>query len=439
MRLSLALVLLLLFSTTVARAVGTEFSKSAANEDGEWLQGRIDSAGAGEVIEVPPGVYEGNFLVNQSLTLNGKEGAVLDGGGAGHVVFVDSPNVSLKGLTIRDSGEDLENQDSGVFVTQRSNSTSIKDCRVLNSSFGIWINGAEAAIKNNIVVGKNWLPSAKRGNGVELWDADGSRVVGNRFEGNRDGIYLTVTDSALLEGNYVTGARYGVHFMYSLDNMVLNNTAEGNRKAGFTPMYTDNVVFRNCTSINNSGYGLLDRDFKNGLAENCTFVGNEKGMLVYGSQRNAFRNNLFMFNLIGVHVTAGSMDNEYSGNSFVLNKKQVKYLGHEDQVWGEEGGNYWSDYTGTDVDGDGVGDVPYRAVGLMDVLIWRHPSLKLLMTSPAVSTIQAVQADLPILQVPSVVDDEPRMAPTRKDWRKYLDYRYLMDELSFEKSQEEGF
>lgn len=72
-----------------------------------------------------------------------------------------------------------------------------------------------------------------------------------------------------------------------------------------------------------------------------------------------------------------------------------------------------------DRDGNEIGDVPYEANDMVDRLTWRHPSVKLLMASPAVQALRLVSQQFPILRVPSVVDPLPRMRPQYEEWSKW--------------------
>jgi nitrous oxidase accessory protein len=77
---------------------------------------------------------------------------------------------------------------------------------------------------------------------------------------------------------------------------------------------------------------------------------------------------------------------------------------------------------GWDRDGDGLGDIPYEANDIVDRLSWQHPSLKLLMASPAVQALRLVGRQFPVLRVPSVVDARPRMQPDLTAWRAWRDH-----------------
>ena len=90
-------------------------------------------------------------------------------------------------------------------------------------------------------------------------------------------------------------------------------------------------------------------------------AGGEKCVFIYNSNKNVFRGNWFEGCQIGIHFTAGSERNAISGNAFIGNRTQVKYVGTRYQEWSSSGrGNYWSDNPAFDLNGDGVADQPYR-------------------------------------------------------------------------------
>jgi nitrous oxidase accessory protein len=132
------------------------------------------------------------------------------------------------------------------------------------------------------------------------------------------------------------------------------------------------------------------------------------------------RNNLVIDNDIGAYLWAGSIHNEIDGNDFIGNRQQVRYVAARDQEWKGKAGNYWSNYLGWDRDGDGHGDVAYRASDLVDRLVWREPAAKLLLSSPAVQTLRAISDQFPVLRTPSVVDPNPRMRPRTGDWGRWM-------------------
>jgi len=83
-----------------------------------------------------------------------------------------------------------------------------------------------------------------------------------------------------------------------------------------------------------------------------------RGIYLSSSSRNNILANLIEKNAIGVLIAASSSkDNTVIHNNFVDNVNQAAVEGAPANFWhnGAEG-NYWSDYNGTDTDGDGIGD-----------------------------------------------------------------------------------
>ena len=128
--------------------------------------------------------------------------------------------------------------------------------------------------------------------------------------------------------------------------------------------------------------------------------------------RTRIRDNHFEGCEIGIHFTAGSERNEISGNAFVGNRTQVKYVGTPDVEWSaDQRGNFWSDNPAFDLDGDGIADGPYHPNDLVDQIVWRHPLAKLLLNSPATQLLRWAQSAFPALRPGGVTDSHPLMAP----------------------------
>jgi len=135
-----------------------------------------------------------------------------------------------------------------------------------------------------------------------------------------------------------------------------------------------------------------------------------KALFIYNSLFNDIHNNILAESDIGIHLTAGSEDNTFTGNAFVSNTKQVKYVANRTQDWSlKQQGNYWSDYLGWDMDGDGKGDVAYEPNDGVDRLLWKYPTAKLLFNSPAIEILRWVQRQFPVLKSPGIMDSYPLM------------------------------
>lgn len=178
-------------------------------------------------------------------------------------------------------------------------------------------------------------------------------------------------------------------------------------------------VVRGNRAWGNSDHGIMLRTLQDSVIENNVVAGNNRGFFIYDVEYIRLNGNLVVDNTVGVHLAAGSKNNEVEGNDFIGNREQVRYVGARDEPWGTRRGNHWSNYLGWDRDGDGVGDVPYEANDMVDRLTWRHPGVKLLLASPAVQALRLVAQQFPVLRVPSVVDPRPRMQPGNNDWSEW--------------------
>jgi nitrous oxidase accessory protein len=81
--------------------------------------------------------------------------------------------------------------------------------------------------------------------------------------------------------------------------------------------------------------------------------------------------------------------------------------------WNDRGrGNYWSDYTGFDPAGDGIGDVAYRRHDALEDLSGRHPALRAFLFTPAHHAIDAATRLVPLVPASLLVEDtRPLMRP----------------------------
>jgi len=379
------------------------------------LQAVLDRAQDGDVIELSAGEYKGAIRIERRVVLSGWPGAVLDGGGAGNVVTVTSPDVTVRGVTIRGSGYDLEKMDSGVFLAKTAQRALVENNRFEGNLYGIYVHGATGSrVQRNIIEGMQDRRLNERGNGVSVWNAPDVTIAENTFRYGRDGVFTISSRKDRFINNRFDQVRFAVHYMYTNDSEVSGNISIGNH-VGYAIMYSNRLMIRNNISDRDRDYGLLfnyanyaeiDGNWVNGgsldniASRKDEGPVEERGMLpeskpepglrsgpgkcvfIYNTNHNKFRNNWFERCGIGVHFTAGSEGNEITGNAFVGNRNQVKYVGTRDLDWSKGGrGNYWSDNPAFDLNGDGIADTAYRPNDLVDRVLWTAPSAKVLINS----------------------------------------------------------
>ncbi len=71
--------------------------------------------------------------------------------------------------------------------------------------------------------------------------------------------------------------------------------------------------------------------------------------------------------------------------------------------------NYWSNYSGYDLDKDGIGDVPYRPVKLFSYIVNRTPETIVLLRSLFMDIIDFSEKVSPVFTPDNLLDPEPRM------------------------------
>jgi nitrous oxidase accessory protein len=378
---------------------------------GESIQAAIDRAAPGDTVDVQRGRYTANLKIAKPLHLRGINRPTLSGALQGDTIRITSPDVTIEGLIVRDSGASLLEQNAGIYVTPGSHRAAIRRCDLVYNLFGLWIQKADdVTVEDNLIVGKRDHASAQRGNGVQLYNTERARIIGNRISFVRDALYVDVSHDAVFRGNKLHHSRYGTHYMNSYRNLWEDNDSYLNR-GGLALMEVRDQVVRNNRAWGNSDHGIMLRTLQDSVIENNVVAGNARGFFIYDVEYAQLRGNVVIGNQVGVHLSAGSTRNQVEGNDFIGNREQVRYVGARDETWGAHHGNHWSNYVGWDRDGDGRGDVRYEANDVVDRLVWRHPSVRLLLASPAVQALRLVAQQFPLLRVPSVVDPHPRLAP----------------------------
>lgn len=400
-----------------AKACATEWRV----HPGESIAAAVSRAMPGDTVTVERGFYAERLVLDKPLALVGVNRPTLSAGGRGDVIRVRAPGARIEGFIIRDSGDDLTAQNAGIYVEPGADRAVIRNNDLTYNLFGLWIEKVkDVEISHNLITGKRDYASAQRGNGIQLYNTTGARILGNHISFVRDGIYVDVSHHAVFRGNRMHHLRYGTHYMNSYYNLWEGNESYLNR-GGLALMEVRNQVVRNNITWGNSDHGIMLRTIQDSVVENNVVAGNNRGFFIYDAEYNVLKGNLVIANRVGVHLWAGSIHNEVEGNDFIRNQEQIRYVAARDENWGGRQGNYWSNYAGWDANGDGIGDIPYEASDLVDRLTWKHPLVKLLLNSPAVHTLRLIAKQFPLLRSPSIVDPHPRTSPHHQNWSDWLD------------------
>ncbi len=380
----------------------------------------IEKAEPGDVIRVPPGVYEGNLIIRKPIILDGGQKAIFDGLGKATVIEVVAEGVTIRECAIRGSGMDVTGEPSAIRVIAAN--VTIESNTIEDVLFGIDLREAPSAnIRNNVIRCKDLEPG-RRGDGIRLWWSHGCVIEGNVVQGSRDMVFWYSEDLQILR-NTVTHSRYGLHFMYSHNTVLEENDLNGN-SVGVYLMYSNGITIRGNRMQNNrgaSGYGIGLKDCDDITITGNALLANRVGVYIDNSPSSInstglIESNMIAFNEIGLLATPNTHDNVFTRNAFVENEEQAVTHGRGRLVtnaFSRGGvGNYWSDYAGFDLDSDGIGDVTYEPKSLFGVMLAKEPNLRLFVHSPAQQAIEFTARALPELRPEStLIDPSPLASP----------------------------
>jgi nitrous oxidase accessory protein len=408
---------------------------------GDELRARLAAAKAGETVVIEAGVYDGPFVIEKSLHLVGRSGAVLRGDRETHVVMIRAAGVEITGFVVRGSGRDLGKDHAAIHITGAD--AFIHDNTVMDSLHGIYVRKASnVRIENNRVFGDGAAVQSvddpllsglkpgeselcdiesvqdRRGNGIHLWNSRGHIIAGNLISGTRDGIYFSFTDETVVRDNTIANVRYGLHYMYSDDNRFERNLFTENA-AGSALMYSKGLVLRENRFVANRShraYGLLFQSVDNTRVEENVIEGNTLGFYLENSNHVTVRGNRIAGNYVGLRVSDSTADSVFSENNFHGNIHPVETSGKNvANTWAvAQRGNSWEGAMPIDLNRDGVADVVHREADIFGA--WRRsfPAVGLLSASPGERLLRFIHSRLALPGLPGVTDPKPLLTQTRK-------------------------
>lgn len=286
-----------------------------------------------------------NVFRNNSMAGN-RYSFKVDGSGLSDFIHdIDSSNtVDGKPLYYWVNRQDMEvPSDAGYVALVNSNNITVKGLELKNNGEGIlMVNTSSSRITDNNIINNHY-------SGVYVRWSSNNTVSGNSITDNFFGIQLmsSNTGNNTVSGNNITSNQYGVYVLYSADN----NIVSGN-------------------NIANNLYGVLLQSVKNNTVSGNNMTNNQRGLWLFESASdNTISENYIANNWVGIFLEDSS-DNCIYHNNFVDNTNQV-YTENSVNSWDDgypSGGNYWSDYVGVDIyhspnqdipGTDGIGDAPY--------------------------------------------------------------------------------
>jgi len=369
----------------------------------------------GDTIVVQKGTYpENNILLNKPLTLIGKDRPVINGQFKGSILKIQADSITIKGFRLANVPFKATEEQAAILL-DKSKNFLIEDNIMDQVCFGVLLRkGRDGIVKNNKIF-SNATQQYNSGNAIHLWSCKNIRIIGNESANCRDGIYIQFSSKSYIENNYCHGnLRYGLHFMFSDDNEYLRNKFTKNG-AGAAVMFSKRVKMTGNTFQDNWGpasYGLLLKELYDSELTGNTFYRNTIGINGENCTRMKYNENIFSENGWGIRIRGGCYQNDFWDNNFLNNTFDVAYDNNvNDNKFYD---NYWSDYTGYDLNKDGIGDVPYRPVKLFSYISNRTPESIVLLRSLFIDIMNFSEKVAPAFTPENLVDETPRMNPFSK-------------------------
>jgi len=400
------LIFIFLFNITTANTI-----EVCANCTVKSITEAVHIAKENDTILVKKGVYKETLIrINKPLHIIGENYPVLDAENKTDTIFAASgKNFSISGFKFKNVALSYTKEIAAIFVSKSTNFV-LKDNIFENIFYAFIIQSSKyGVIKNNIIKGVK-KEESNSGNGVHVWKCKNLRIEQNKISGMRDGIYLEFVNNSFISNNTSeNNIRYGLHFMFSNHNEYHHNEFKNNG-AGVAVMFSKHIKMHHNTFHFNWGtasYGLLLKEINDAVISDNFFEQNTVGINIDGCNRIIYKKNHFVRNGWALRFTGGCYTNTFEFNNFMHNAFDLSYTSKLNDNKFEA--NYWSEYSGYDLDKNGIGDVPFRPVKLFSYVVNNTPETLVLLRSLFVDIINFSEKVSPVFTPENLIDSKPLM------------------------------
>lgn len=341
------------------------------------LQSALNVANDGDTINIASGTYIEN------INYNGYSNNMVNG----------TPNFKA-GITVQGAKDTAINGDVTILYLKQLKIDSL----TITGSLTLGDCGAYGYVTNSII--SNVHVEAATTIGGPSNTLTGSTVSSLILKGGNTKMEFPAYKT-ILENNQVTNGiiiKAGSHSNTIKGNEILNSAVGISEEPSKTYYTTGNNQITNNTLIgNNIGISLYSSTGDNGAASHTA---------------DEITQNIIKDNAVGIEFSASAQfvyGNTLYHNDFINNVAQVKVNYPLANIWDDgqspRKGNYWSDYKGSDSNGDGIGDTPYviNAENQDNYPLMRPLSAPNLSLTPTVSPRPAVSPS----PTPSLITTTP--------------------------------
>ena len=260
------------------------------------------------------------------------------------------------------------NNENGIHLFYSSSNNVLDSNTTSNNNYGIRLHySSDNTLTNSTFTDDGLYVYNSYRNTVENNTVNGKPLayhegISNFVIQNAGQVVLVNCTNITVENLNLSNTSVGIELFETDDCKIVNNTASNNYRGICLHYSSSNTLSNNTANSNDDGILLLSSS--NNMLESNTASNNWRGIYFQDSSSNTLQSNTASNNGFGVLLYSSSSNPIYHNN--LINNTHFNAYDYDINTWDNgypSGGNYYSDYTGTDNNTDGIGDTPYLIPG----------------------------------------------------------------------------